>query len=966
MDLTSETPAIIEFGRFRVLPHRRELLADGRPVQLGGRTFDVLMALIEASGVVVSKDALMNRVWPNRIVEESSLHVQISALRNAFGADRKLIRTISGRGYQFTGEVRTVSARPDTQAVVPTAVSVPAPSRPQTNLSEPVTELIGREVEVQEVLGLTATRRLVTLTGAGGIGKTRLGLEVARRLLPEFADGVWIIELAPLSDPDLVPATVATALGLDLAGDVVSPERIANALVAKQLLLVLDNCEHLVGAAASMAEAVVRASPAARVMATSREPLRAEGEWLYRVPQLAVPTEGSWDEEDPLRYGAVRLFVARARAAEPQYSPDGRGVAAITAICRHLDGIPLAIELAAAHMNAFGVEELADRLDHCFDLLTSGRRTALPRHQTLRATLDWSYQLLSEPERVVLRRLAIFAGGFTLQAASTIASTDQIAGSNIVDCAANLVAKSLVAADLDGATGWYRLLETTRAYALEKLTQSGEFEQGARRHAEYCRDLLERAEAEPETRPASEWLAAYGRRIYNLRAALDWAFSPGGDASLGVALTAAAVPLWMQLSLVDECGGRAEQALAVLSGGASPDTRREIKLRAALAVSLRYSRGAVPETGAALTKALELAERLDDVDYQLRSLWELSSFHINSGQYSAALALAQRFCTLAANRSDPGDRLIGERLIGVSEHLLGDQESARRHLERVLADDIIPGRKQVIPFQVDPQVAARVFLARILWLQGFPDQAMRSAESCVEDARAANHGLSFCYALAHGACLIALLIGDLAAADHYVGMLLDHPTGHWLTPWRAYGRCHQGALAIERGDLNAGLRLLRAAFELDRGSRSALVRVNTVLMIEALGRTGQILDGLALVEGAIARSEETEGRWLIADFLRVKAELLLLRSADGAATAAEDHFRQALDWARQQGALSWELRAATSLARLLRDQNRSAEAMALLAPIYNRFTEGFETADLKAAKALIDGFYNSKGLPNRR
>src|SRR5712671_4343121 len=243
MELTSETLAIIEFGCFRVVPHRRELLADGRPVHLGGRTFDVLMALIEGQGAVVGKDALMERVWPKRIVEESSLHVQISALRNALGADRNLIRTVSGRGYQFTGEISTVAASPDTHAVAGTAVQAPAPLRPLTNLTEPVSELIGRDVEFEEILGLSAAYRLVTLTGAGGIGKTCLGLEVARRLLPKFADGAWVIEMAPLSDPNLVPTTVATALGLDLdldlAGGAVSTERVANALASKQLLLVL-------------------------------------------------------------------------------------------------------------------------------------------------------------------------------------------------------------------------------------------------------------------------------------------------------------------------------------------------------------------------------------------------------------------------------------------------------------------------------------------------------------------------------------------------------------------------------------------------------------------------------------------------------------------------------------------------------------------------------------------------------
>ena len=291
--------------------------------------------------------------------------------------------------------------------------------------------------------------------------------------------------------------------------------------------------------------------------------------------------------------------------------------------------------------------------------------------------------------------------------------------------------------------------------------------------------------------------------------------------------------------------------------------------------------------------------------------------------------------------------------MGVSQHYLGDQKSARRHLERVLADDDILRRRHVIRFQVDPQVVARVILARILWLQGFSDQAMRTAESSVEDARAANHALSLCYALATGACVVALLVGDLAAAEHYVGMLLDHSTRHSLTYWRAYGRCHQGALAITRGDLNAGLRLLRAGFD-ERGASRLARQVNTLLMLEALGRAGQIADGLVAIEEAIARAEHTDERWLMAELLRVKGELVLLQGAAGARAAAEDHFRQAIGWARRRGALSWELRAATSLARLRRDQAQREEALQLLAPVYDRFTEGFTTTDVRAAKALID------------
>src|SRR5580700_2802418 len=659
-------PAAIEFGRFSVLPHRRELLAEGRPLELGGRAFDVLMALIEASGAVVSKDDLMNCVWPDRIIDENSLQAQVSALRRAFAADRDLIRTIAGRGYQFTGELRTVSARPDAPAAAGIPQPAPTPSYPRTNLPEPVSELIGRDAELDELLGLRASHRLTPLAGPGGTGRTRLGFEAARHLLPRFADGIWVIELGSLSDPELVPVAVTTALGLELASGTASPQSVANALRSKQLMLALDNCEHIVDAAARMAEALLRANPAARMISTSREPLRAEGEWVYSVPPLAVPAEDSLDDEDPLRYGAVRLFVERARAAAPSFSPDARVAAAMAGICRRLGGIPLAIELAAARAAALGIAGVAAGLDDRFRLLTGGRRTAVPRHQTLRATLDWSYELLTEPERVVLRRLAIFAGGFTLEVASAVAADGEITAANVVDCLASLVAKSLVTTDAGSVSVRYRLLETTRVYMLEKLVQAGEFDEVARRHAERYLHLFEGAEAAAAARPTDEWLADYVQRMDNLRAALDWAFTPGGDASVGVALTAAAVPLWMHLSLMEECRGRVERALAAIAAGAGRDARREMQLHAALATSLMYTRGAVSEIEVVGKKAFEIAESLGDAEYQLRSLWGLWSFCVMGGQQRVALTLAQRFYTLAAKRSDPNDRLIGRRMIGTS------------------------------------------------------------------------------------------------------------------------------------------------------------------------------------------------------------------------------------------------------------------------------------------------------------
>jgi predicted ATPase/DNA-binding winged helix-turn-helix (wHTH) protein len=952
MQETDGSRTVMRFGSCQLHLHRRELLVKGAPVHIGSRAFDLLRLLVEARGELVTKDEILNRVWPGRVVEDNTLQFQISTLRKALGEDRDIVKTISGRGYRFAADL--IPGEPEAIAKRGAASAAPLHVAP-TNLQASTSELIGREADRSEVAGLVAAHRLVTLIGAGGIGKTRLGLEVARDLLPKFVDGVWVAELAPLSDPELVPATVAAALGLDLPAGRVSAKRIAAALGSKQVLLVLDNCEHVIEAAASIAEVLLHAT-AATVMVTSREPLRAEGERIYRVPPLDVPAEGIEDVEDLLLHGAVRLFVARARAADPGFSIDLRIAAAGAAICRCLDGIPLAIELAAARAAALGVEGLAARLDDRFGVLTEGRRTALPRHQTLRATLDWSYDLLADPERVALRRVGLFAGGFTLEAASAVAAGGEIDGSEIVGCVANLVAKSLVMAEHGSAMTRYRLLETTRAYAREKLRESGEFEPIARRHAEYHRDLFERAQAEWEAQPPAEWQAAYGRRIDDVRAALDWAFSPGGDAPVGIALTVSSVPLWFQLSLLDECRARVERALSGLARQPGRDARSEMKLNAALGTSLLLSKGPVPEGAGAWSTALELAQTLGDTEYQLQALCGLWSYRVSSAEGRSALEFAQRFSSLAADTADPADLSCGDQMIGIVLHILGNQVVARCHIERALSRPLArPHRVRAMPFQIDPRVRTHGILAHILWLQGFPEQAMRAAHSAIQNAQAIDHAVSLCYTLAETACPIALLTGDLRALERFTAMLLDQAASRALLLADAWGRYFKGVALIGRGDATTGLPVFRTALGVIRDVGCALYQANVLgVLAEALASAGQLGEGLATVEEALARCERNEERWCIAELLRIKAELTLAQGAPQAAAAAEKHFLQALDWARRQETLAWELRAATGLARLWREQGRSAEALELLEPVYERFTEGFETVDLKAARALFD------------
>jgi predicted ATPase len=824
-----------------------------------------------------------------------------------------LIRTVSRRGYQFTGEIQSI------------APAVPASARRSlTNLPAPVSALIGRDDAIREVCELVTTHRLITLVGAGGIGKTQLGLEVGRRLLPTFADGIRLAAA--------VPWTVAGALELTSPQGVPSPESVAAALANRHVLLLLDNCEHVIEAAARMAEAILRSNPRPCVLATSREPLRLPGEIVYSVPPLHVPVDDDLTEEELLQTGAVGLFIARARDAHSDFSATGYGKL-LAVICRRLDGIPLAIELAAARSASLGVEALAARLDDRFRLLAGGHRTALPRHQTLQATLDWSFELLSETEQVALRRLSVFAGSFTLEAAAAVAADPTMPASDVVDGVASLVGKSLLTVAANGPLRQYRLHETTRAYAMQKLGQSNERDAVSHVHAEYLRDVFEAAAAECSTRPKAEWLAAYAHQLDNLHEALDWAFSPRGNAEIGVALTAAAVPLWFYL----------DQA-----------TQHDMRLHAALAGALLYIKKPDAEGDAAWSKTLDIAEHLPDTDYKLRALWGLFVYGLNNGDYPAALRLAKAFKSAATGRGDDADALLADRLIGISLHYLGEQSAAREHLERMVG--LYPesaARSDLVRFHSDQRVLAQSALAHVLWLQGFPDQAMQAAKTGLERAQGLDNSLSISSALGHGGCPVALLNGDLETAERFV-RLQQRYSGPMLG--HLWGRCFEGALLLQRGEAKNAAQKLLAATQDMRARGLVGLPFNAFLgyLAQSFGGAGRPVEGLAVVGEALERTERNHEHWCTAELLRIKGELTLLIGAAEAAARAEECFVQALDWARRQGNMSWELRCATSLARVLQRQARYAAAEDLLAAVYARFTEGFGTADLTTARGLLE------------
>jgi len=935
------TPANLEFGRFQISIDRRELLAGGRVVELGAREFDLLLVLVEAPGSVISKDELMMRVWPGRVVEEGSLQTAIWALRKALGGQRDLIRTVTGRGYQFTGQIRQ-RTEPD--------------GKPgwTSNLPASASELIGRETALTAVTSLVLQHRLVTLAGAGGMGKTRLAIEAARELLSHFADGVWFADLAPLTDPEVVPATVAMALAR-IRGEI-PPAMLSSAVEAKQFLLVLDNCEHVIGVAARTVDELMRAGAKVRILCTSREPLRAEGEWVYQVQPLDVSPEYAGPPENALSTGAARLFVRRAAAGQPGFKPTPETAATIAAICRRLDGMPLAIELAAARAAVLGVHELARRLDNRFRLLNGGKRTALARHQTLRATLDWSYELLEEADRLAMCRLAIFVSGFTFDAACTVLSdkvhTEQ---PEEADRVASLVAKSVLAIEDRGATVRYRMLETTRAYALEKLVERGELQQMSRRHAEY--NLLFFKKAMEMWRIGEERVLSADTCSFidDARAVLDWGFSPDGDAGLAAELTITLAPLWMQLALMGEQLKRSDQALHAIG---KDDSVREMRLTALRADALGFTRGYDSEGEATWNDALNKARQVGDREYQLAALFALNARCHARGDFRSAQKHVERFLELAEAGNETSEKNQGDIIMAFLLLFMGEHAKARRHVDAIVGRS--KSRHYRLPFLYYFDESAHLaLLGFILWFQGFPDQALKAIKARLDSL--ADNTILRADALALLSCQIALLTGDFLEVERCLALLREMSLS--LGPWyHAWIRYIDAKLCIRRGDAEHGVPVLRAAlFELS--TRLGIKSWRTFVigaLTEGLGDLGQFDEALAVIDKELTFGDSSGIQLHTPEQLRIKGELILSRDAPNMPMAAEVCFAQAIELAATQGALSWELRAATSLARLRVRQGREQDAMAILQPVFDRFTEGFGTSDLRLARSVLDGLSRSQ------
>ena len=581
-----------------------------------------------------------------------------------------------------------------------------------------LSRVVGRDEVVGEIEKALLAQRFVTIVGAGGIGKTTVAACAAHSLVSEFGGEVYFVDLGQVGQAKLVTSALASALGHMVNSTDPLPS-ILGALKDKRLLLIFDSCEHVIESVAEVAENIFNTVPNAHILATSREALRVEGEQVHRLAPLdGPPCKDDLSAAEALSFPAAQLFVERASATASRFELTDADAPAVAEICLKLDGIALAIELAAAGVDAYGLQGIATLLDNRFGLLWRGRRTARPRHQTLSAMLDWSYNLLSLVDELVLRRLSVFVGPFTLEAAQMVVAASDIDRFEVVESVACLVAKSLVAADRVGTGMRYRLHDTTRAYAFDKLVQSGEANVLRRQHAVCFQGLLETLKAEDATANC-KGCAAYRDQLGNIRAALEWSFSDEGDLKVGTALAAVAVPFFQEMSLLTECHRWTERALAALDEAAI-GSRLEMALLSSLGVSLMFTLGNNDEVRAAFARGLQLAESFGERRCQMRLLRNFHIYLTRIGDFQGSLAIGRRSIEIARELDDADSMLMAEWMLGVAHHLIGHQREAITYCESAMTQDLASRRGALMHLGYDHRIVALVAYARALWLRGYP------------------------------------------------------------------------------------------------------------------------------------------------------------------------------------------------------------------------------------------------------
>jgi len=935
------------FGPFHLSPAKRVLARDGIPVALGDRALDILIALVDRAGEIVSQKELMTCVWRGLIVSPGNLRVHMAALRKALDAadsGASYIENVVGQGYCFIAPVTRVGT--------PTVLHEnprPSPSITPRPLPSALNRMVGRDETVRTIAEDLRTDRFVTLVGAGGMGKTTVAVSVAHAMKEEFDGSVCFVDFGAITDASLLATTVASTLGLASQ----SPDALITLMAFLQnarMLLILDNCEHVIDASASLAEVIYSQAPRVYILATSREALRVEGEHAHWLRPLdSPPPETPVCAKTALEYPAIKLFVERATASDSRFSLTDDNAAIVADICRRLDGIALALEFVAGRVATYGLEGTVDLLDKRLGLHWQGRRTALPRHKTLYALLDWSYGLLPSFEQCILRGLSIFVGPFTLHAAQATlpeADRDLAAVASALD---SLIEKSLVTTHrTDDGTTHYRLLETTRIHALERLVQLNEIDAVAERHARYFAQLL-------RSQPPQ---FSHGH-LGNLRAALEWCFGHRPGASIparteaGIDLAAASVATLLHFSLWNECLCWSKAALARLPQATRID-KRELVLQEALAIASMYT--GAPGVHAVIVRGIEIARELSEMAIHLRLLASLHFYSHRVTDFRTSLAISEEIETVARSTDDAVSWAIADWLRGSSHYCLGNQQAALQLFKRgfTYSGDHYASDAQQLGIYYRSR--GLIGLARVQWLCGYADQALQTAELALEESEATS-AVNRSYALLI-VCHVFLWRGDLDTALEVIGHVMAQP--HWqgrLVWFHTEALALKGEVLIRRGDLAEGIPLIRSALAdmKTTNQKNLMLTATACALAEGLGAAGQVEEGLAVITDILTHPPGNAETWEAPELLRVRA-CLLMASAQPEEIEAERCLARSLELSRRQMARGWELRAAATLAQLKSRQGLVAEARDVLATVYAQFTEGFDTCDLRTARDLLNEF----------
>lgn len=920
---TSRTPAATEprevrVGPYVLQPERQLLLKDSAPVRIGSRALALLIALVENRGELVSKEALIARVWPDTFVEEANLRVHIASLRKVLGDTNdppRYIANVSGRGYRLVAPLGAEAAEPLLPASGPASL----------------TRVIGRADEIATLTERVALRRLITISGPGGIGKTTVAFAVIRQMQETFEDGIVTVDLgAAASDEQSLPQALAIALKVSVgAGDPLAG--LITYLKDRNLLLVLDNCEHIIDAVTEVTESLLRVAPRLHILATSTEPMRAEGEWVFRLLPLGVPSEAeNLSASEALSIAAIELFVERATASSEVFRFVDSDVALVAEICRRLDGNPLAIEIAAASVEAFGLRDLAAHLDDRFQVLVRGRRTAAPRHQTLRNLLDWSHSTLSPSEQSTLRRLSVFRGAFTLDAALHVAALED-GSRTVVGDIASLVRKSLLSANVAGRLATYRLLDSTRAYARDKAVEADEIDALMRLHADYFEHFLEQAELDWTQTGRTEWLERYGYVIDDARAAIDWAMGPDGDLGQGIRLTALFLPLGFQFSLMEEMGARVDAALERAPRAMPRELVAEIRLNVSHASLGQTMTSDLGEDDPYLRRALELADQTGNPVNRVSSLIKVAVHYLNVGKYDAGLQFADDANDAMSDSNDDLAQLGVNRVLAQTADMAGSQQRARIVANRVISH---PARNIPLAFgllQIDRHISMRVVIARSLWMQGFANQAKAVALEAVNLAREDG---PFAVGLAIGlaAAPVALWSGLDEEAQALTNELLEKSERAALGMWKLWAQLFGMVLARRRGDQPM------------HADPTILLQSDSLATFDP-----------ALIDAAgIARARAGLAGWANPEMLRAAALTLDRSSSKDAKAEVATLLERGLNQAKAHGAIAWELRIATTMVERCHGPGETASALARLESIYDRLPEGLDTADALKARGLLE------------